>query len=508
MMTKILSTNRKIIWQPIPNSSQELAVDTRCNETLLCGTRGGGKTDCQLASFAKYVGVGYGRYWRGIIFDQKNKSLNDIISKSLAMFKPMGGKYNIVEKTWTFPDGETLRFAILRLDEDYWNFHGNEFSYIGFNELTKYPTSYLYDAIQSCNRSGFMPEKHIQYTADGKPYLLPPIPLMVFSTTNPHGAGHNWVKRRFIDVAPYGMVVKKTDKVFNPKTQKEELITRSQVAIFSSFMENPYLDPVYIQSLLNYPDPNIRKAWAKGSWDITSGGAIGDLWDSRIHIIKRFKVPSGWYLDRTFDWGSSHPFSVGWWCQSNGEEAEILLDNGEWIKFCPPAGSLIQLYEWYGTTEIGTNKGLLMSATEIAKGIREIEQGLLDGEWISRLPNSGSADNQIWNKVNTDTDCIAEFMEREGVYWEKSDKSSGSRKNGLQLLRELLNNTLKKDPERPHIYFMSNCVASIATLPVLPRDEKDLDDVDTNAEDHAYDMVRYRVLDGKRNGSITFEVEY
>ena len=285
MMTKILSTNRKIIWQPIPNSSQELAVDTRCNETLLCGTRGGGKTDCQLASFAKYVGVGYGRYWRGIIFDQKNKSLNDIISKSLAMFKPMGGKYNIVEKTWTFPDGETLRFAILRLDEDYWNFHGNEFSYIGFNELTKYPTSYLYDAIQSCNRSGFMPEKHIQYTADGKPYLLPPIPLMVFSTTNPHGAGHNWVKRRFIDVAPYGTVVKKTDKVFNPKTQKEELITRSQVAIFSSFMENPYLDPVYIQSLLNYPDPNIRKAWAKGSWDITSGGAIGDLWDSRVHII-------------------------------------------------------------------------------------------------------------------------------------------------------------------------------------------------------------------------------
>ena len=219
-------------------------------------------------------------------------------------------------------------------------------------------------------------------------------------------------------------------------------------------------------------------------------------------------MPSGWYIDRTFDWGSSHPFSVGWWCQSNGEEAEILLDNGEWVKFCPPAGSLIQLYEWYGTTEIGTNKGLLMSATEIAKGIREIEQGLLDGEWISRLPNSGSADNQIWNKVNTDTDCIAEFMEREGVYWEKSDKSSGSRKNGLQLLRELLNNTLKKDPERPHIYFMSNCVASITTLPVLPRDEKDLDDVDTNAEDHAYDMVRYRVLDGKRNGSITFEVEY
>lgn len=503
-----LSTNRNIVWQPIPNTSQELAVDTRCHETLLCGTRGGGKTDCQLAAFGKYLGVGYGRYWRGIIFDQKNKSLNDIILKSQAMFKPLGGTYNIVEKTWTFPTGETLRFAILRLNEDYWNFHGQEYSFIGFNELTKYSTSYLYDSIKSCNRSGFLPEKNIQYTHDGKPYLLPTIPLMMFSTTNPHGAGHNWVKKRFITVAPYGTVVKRTDKIYNPKTQKEELITRTQVAIFSSFIENCYLDPVYVQSLLTYPDPNIRKAWALGSWDIVSGGAIGDLWDSNIHIIPRFRIPKGWYVDRTFDWGSSHPFSVGWWAQANGEEADILLDNGKWIKFCPPKGSLIQLYEWYGTEEIGTNKGLMMSATDIAKGINEIEESLVNGEWISYLPNAGSADNQIWNNINSDTDCIASFMERENIYWTRSDKSSGSRKNGLQLLRELLNNTLHKDPERPHIYFMVNCVATINTLPILPRDEKNLDDVDTNAEDHTYDMIRYRVLDGVRDSSINLEVDY
>jgi hypothetical protein len=43
---------------------------------------------------------------------------------------------------------------------------------------------------------------------------------------------------------------------------------------------------------------------------------------------------------------------------------------------------------------------------------------------------------------------------------------------------------------------MDNCRASIAILPTLPRDEDDPDDVDTDAEDHPYDMVRYRVLKG------------
>lgn len=501
-----------VIWKPIPNSSQELAVDTRCNETLYCGTRGGGKTDTQLAVFAKYVGLGYGRYWKGIIFDQKNKSLKEMIVKSYSMYKKMGAKYNIVDKMWTFPTGETLTFAILRLNEDYWNFHGQEYPFIGFNELTKYPTSYLYDMMLSCNRSGFLPSENIKYDKNNKPYILPDIPLMVFSTTNPNGAGHNWVKRRFIDVAPYGHVVKKQSKVFNPRTKKEELITRTQVAIFSSYMENHYLDPLYVQSLINYPDPNIRKAWAKGSWDIVSGGAIGDLWNNHIHIKPRFKIPSGWYIDRTFDWGSSHPFSVGWWAESNGEEAKILNDNGEWEIFCPPKGSLIQFYEWYGTQEIGTNIGLKMSATDIAIGISEIEKGLVDGGWIEHIPFAGSADNQIWNDTmlinNSSNKCIADYFLEQGIHWLKSNKSSGSRKNGLQLLRELLNSTNKKDIERPHIYFMNNCVASISTLPILPRDDKNIDDVDTNAEDHVYDMVRYRVLNKNLDNNLVKEVTY
>jgi hypothetical protein len=47
---------------------------------------------------------------------------------------------------------------------------------------------------------------------------------------------------------------------------------------------------------------------------------------------------------------------------------------------------------------------------------------------------------------------------------------------------------------------MDNCVGSISTIPTLPRDPEKPDDVDSTAEDHPYDMCRYRVLKGNLAG--------
>src|SRR5690606_33917546 len=112
-------------------------------------------------------------------------------------------------------------------------YHGHEYSFVGWNELTKYADKKLYLKMMSVNRTGFDPEKHTpklagdNYVAEwnalypdghyeGRPFKagdyetpdgrpLPPIPLETVSTTNPYGPGHNWVKRDFIDVAPYGV---------------------------------------------------------------------------------------------------------------------------------------------------------------------------------------------------------------------------------------------------------------------------------------------------------------
>lgn len=524
-------------WEFIDNSSQELALKANVNVLLLTGGRGWGKTELQLMRFRSLVGLGYGTYWRGIIFDREYKNLDDLIVKSKRLFYGgQGPAATFLSSTsalgWKWETGEELLFRQAKKEDDYWAYHGHEYAFVGWNELTKYPTIKLFHKMFSINRTGFDPEKHtprltgeivgnmadferwevtedIKHrklnnhylgrpfqvgdyaTNDGRP--LPPIPLETVATTNPYGPGHNWVKAEFIDVAPFGTITTKERVIMNPKTKKEEIVKRTQLTIHGSFKENPYLSPQYIAGLMEQTDENIIKAWINGDWDIVAGGAFDDVWKKGVHILPRFRVPHSWRIDRSFDWGSSHPFSVGWWAEADGTEA-IFYDPA--LKrdrvFCPPKGTLIQIAELYGSTKVGANQGVKWSATKVAEAIIEVEKRLMADGWITKQPLPGPADNQISNVNEVDTDTLEKKMAAKGVRWEKSDKSSGSRAIGLELMRERLDAAMHH--ENPALYFMDNCRASVSTIPVLPRDPDNLDDVDTSAEDHPYDMTRYRCL--------------
>lgn len=495
-MTTILNPAPRVVWQPLPGS-QSLALGCPCDVVLYHGTRGPGKTDWQVMDFKKNVGIGYGRFWRGVIFDREYKNLDDLVEKSKRWFPQFndGAKFkeSKADYKWTWSTGEELLFRAGWKESDYDAYHGHEYPFLGFNELTKQPNSKFYHAIQSCNRSSFLPIENTPKnrdgtydTHDGRP--LPEIPLVVRSTTNPHGVGHNWVKREIIDPAPAGVVQRIVSNVYNPRTKQKEDITRTQTHIFGTYHENRYLSPKYIAKLDAEKDPNKRKAWLTGDWNIVAGGALDDVYDESIHVLPRFIIPENWKLDRSFDWGSTHPFSVGWWAEANGEE--VRLPNGK--IFCPVAGSLIRFYEWYGTHEIGTNEGLKLGPVAVATGILEREQELIDDGWIGSQPEAGPADNQINNVNDDEVESIAVRMAKKGVRWTPSDKSKGSRKQGLVLVRDRF--LAAKAKEEPAIYFMDNCRAAISTLPVLPRDVEDPDDVDTEAEDHPYDDVRYKVL--------------
>lgn len=499
-----------VIWKPL-KGSQSLALDTRANHTLFDGTRGPGKTTTQLMRFRRRVGTGYGPYWRGIIFDREYKDLADIVAQSERFFPRFedGAKFlrSAVDYKWVWPTGEELLFRHVKKLSDYDTFHGHEYPFIGWNELTKQPTSELYDMMMSVNRSSFTPLEHTPKnldgsyaTIDGK--ILPPIPLEVFSTTNPNGPGHNWVKFRFIDVAQPGQIVRKIIRVFNPRTREEEDAVITQVRIFGSYKENPYLDPKYIAFLASIKDENLKKSWLNGDWSVISGGALNDVWKDSVHKIPVFSVPKNWIIDRSFDWGSTHPFSVGWWAEANGEEVR-LRDGSYW---CPQPGSLIQFNEYYGTEEIGTNRGLKLSAKAIAQGIRDKEIAMLESGMIKSQPFAGPADNQIRDVRESDVETIEKKMEDEGICWTRSDKSPGSRKNGLQVMRDMFENAIKG--EGPGLYFTTNCPASLATIPMLPRDPDNLDDVDTTAEDHPYDMARYRCLAGSNRIATSLNIQF
>jgi hypothetical protein len=512
-----------VAWCPLAGS-QTLAICSPANHTLYEGTRGPGKTDWQVMRFRRNVGLGYGHFWRGVIFDREYKNLEDIVSKQQRWYPSFNDGAKFTQGTgsfkWRWPTGEELLLRHIKRAADYWIYHGQEFPSINWNELTKYPTSDLYDAMMSCNRSSFIPAehpvrlRHIEAQLRGYRrfvpndlmdqkraaqmendeyglYLLPEIPLEVNSTTNPFGPGHNWVKRKFIDVAQPGEILRREVKVFNPRTQERETITKTQVRIFGSYKENKYLAPEYVAELESMTDENKRKAWLHGDWNIVAGGALDDVWDESKLAVDRFAIPSNWYVDRAMDWGSTAPYWVGWFAEANGEEV-TLRDGTTW---CPARGSIILIDELYGADEVGTNQGAKQSSEDLASWIIKEEKSL-KGKWVLGKISEGPADNQIFNEnEGEDEDTIATKMEDVGVTWQRSNKGRGSRKRGLQMLRDRLKNT-KDGKEKPGFYIMRNCKVALATLPVLPRDEDDMDDVDTDSEDHAYDGIRYRMLKG------------
>jgi hypothetical protein len=123
-----------------------------------------------------------------------------------------------------------------------------------------------------------------------------------------------------------------------------------------------------------------------------------------------------------------------------------------------------------------------MLAVDIAREIVEREKLMP----MKVLP--GPADTSIFDTQNGM--CIADDMAKGGVQWSRADKSPGSRKNGWEMIRKLLKQA--RGNESPGLYVFDNCVHVIRTLPVLPRSQRDADDVDTDAEDHAADVIRYR----------------
>lgn len=518
--------NIEVVWKPIVDSSQEFAIDTRAHHTLYHGARGPGKTITQLMRFRSRVGIGYGSYWRGVIFDREFKNLSDLVTQSNRFFLQFddGAIWHKAptDYKWVWPTGEELLFRHVKKLDDYTSYHGHEYSFIGWNELTKNPTSELYDKFMSVNRSSFDPEQHtpkkhvlngkqVYDTSDGLP--LPPIPLEVFSTTNPNGPGHNWVKEKFIDAVnpktgkrvKNGEILVKRFEFHDTVNKVDVVVERKQVAIFGSFFENPYLDHEYRAGLMEAceNDPHLEAAWIHGDWSISSGGVFDDLWDRDVHVVPQFKVPNGWVkLDRSFDWGSTHPFATIWWAEANGEEI-TMSDGSIW---CPQKGSLIAICDDYGTEHIGTNKGLKISADEICDRIQTEERIMCECGWINQSVRSGPADNQIRDVTQSDVETIEQKMANRGIRWTKSDKSPGSRIIGAQLMRERLRNSLRR--EGPGVYFTDNCLACIKILPTLPRDEKKPDDVDTDAEDHIWDACRYRILVGNNEWATSIRTRW
>lgn len=464
------------------HAKQTVAFESPATEILYGGAAGGGKSHLfRVAAISWCASIpGLQVYLFRRLFDDLYKNHMEGPTGFPALLGPWleagFAKLNLSKNFIELWNGSKIHLCHLQHEKDVIKYQGAEIHVLMMDELTHFSAT-MYRYLRGRLRLG-----GLQVPKEFKG-LFP----RILCGSNPGGPGHNWVKGGFVDMAP--------PLAITPMPKTEGGLKRQYIP--AALADNPTLlenDPDYADRLEGLGNSALVRAMLTGDWNIVAGGALDDVWSDRC-VVPRFKVPAGWYVDRSFDWGSAHPFSVGWWAEADGTEAK--LPDGS--TFCPPRGSIVLCGEWYGAK--APNEGLKMSPRDVAKGIVEREQAMQAAGHIATKPRPGPADNQISAVSQPGTPTIADEMATEGVHWEKSDKAAGSRKNGLELLRSRLREAGKPLPEKPAIYFMEHCRAAISHLPVLPRDSRDPDDVDTTAEDHDYDMVRYRVLGVKRIAS-------
>lgn len=444
-----------------PQRRQARFLSCPANEVLYGGARGGGKSWATLLDWLRHE-KHYGALAKGILFRRTLPELEDMQSKAETLFPSCGGTFKGQAKTWHFPSGAKLKLRYLERDSDADRYQGHDYNWIAFEEAGCWYNPKPLDKLKACLRS-----------AEGVRHRL-------VLTANPGGVGHNWLKARFVDPVPAETIQK-----------LEGGWTR--VYIPAKVTDNPALlkaDPGYIERIKDAAgSPEMLKAWLEGSWDIVAGGMFDDVWDLGIHAIDPFDIPASWRIDRSFDWGSSKPFSVGFWAQSDGTEA-VLRDG---TRKAWPRGTMFRIAEIYGWNG-QPNEGCKKLAVEVARDIDKMQKEV---PWGGRV-KPGPADNSIFDAENGV--CIADDMAKLGIRWERSDKSPGSRKTGWEAMRRLFKACKQHPMEEPGMFVFNTCRQFLRTIPTLPRDANKTDDVDTHSEDHIADETRYRALAVMRQG--------
>jgi hypothetical protein len=422
--------------------------------------RGGGKTDGLAGDWLAHAQQ-YGQHARGLFFRQTYPELEEVERRFQEIFPAVGAKWYAGKRTWEFGNGARLRVRYLEKEQDAQHMQGQSSTWIGGDELGNYPTPRAIDLLRATLRS----------TAG--------IPCHFRGSANPGGSGHGWLKARYIDPAPPMTPFAVTEIIAGVE------VTVKRCFIPSTLEDNPLLmraDPTYWSRILVAAGENneLAKAWRYGDWDIQAGGLLTDVWNAQFHILEPFAIPTTWRIRRAFDWGSSRPFSVGWFAHSDGEtpvgpQGRVYLKGTRF--------HIAELYGWSGKP----NDGLRLTNTEIARWIKEIEES---GPYKGRV-EAGPADSQIFDVVNGTS--IADEMARCGVTWKAAQKGPGSRRQGWQLLRQKLKASLQWPLEEAGFYVFNGCRQFLRTVPTLPRDPADPDDIDDESEDHCGDMVRYEL---------------
>lgn len=287
---------RQVLWEPTPKQSEFLSAPEW--EVLYGGAAGGGKSDALLIdALGLQQDAITQRDYQAALFRRTFPELRDLIDRSREIYDRVvpGAKYNKTDHVWTFPSGARVELAHLHHENDRLKYRGRAFQYVGWDELTLWPTAkpylYLTSRVRSAN---------------------PKIRCYIRGTTNPDGAGFDWVQERF-QIPPAGTATRIEYEVTDDETG--ETFKRVRRFIPAKLTDNKFLkDTDYRIALLELPKEE-RDALLRGLWvppstvgayyteEFKQADEEGRITD--IPILKGYPVDTFWDLganDTTAIW--------------------------------------------------------------------------------------------------------------------------------------------------------------------------------------------------------------
>ena len=328
--------------------------------------------------------------------------------------------------------------------EKLWNFPSG--AKIEFGFLERDADVYRYQG-QAYSWIGFDEITHLP-TEFGWNYLAsrlrttdPTIVPYLRCTANPGGVGAHWVKKRYVDP-------NEPNKAF----EGSDGLTRKFIP--ARLDDNPYLaeDGRYEQMLKALPAVQ-RKQLLEGNWDITEGAAFTEF-DPDVHVIPPFQIPIGWERVKGIDYGYASESACIW----------AAIDSSD--------GTLIIYRELYQKNLTGVDLAQLITQMEIQ----------------DPFSVAGVLDTAAWNRTGTTGPTVGETLVRAGHKLRRADKN---RIQGKIQIHEYLK---VQQSGRPRIQLFNTCPNLIRELQSIPLDRSNPEDVDTHAQDHAYDALRYLIM--------------
>lgn len=435
-----IPSNVSIIFQPNEGPQTDFLAASE-TQVLYGGAAGGGKSYALLADPMRYFD---NPAFSGLLVRKTNDELRELKMKSQLLYKKAfpGAVWREKDSTWKFPSGAQLWMSYLDRDEDVSRYQGLAFTWIGFDELTHWASSYVWDYLFSRLRSED-PElrKHLSMRA----------------TTNPGGVGHSWVKKMFVDPATPTEAFALLDSSGNPVVNKKTNLSLTRRFIPARLADNPYLAEggEYEAGLSALPEAQ-RKKLLEGSWDVVEGAAFPEF-NRDIHVVEPFEIPHNWRRFRSCDYGYRDHTCVLWYA----------ID--------PTTSQLVVYRELYINKITGKPLARLILSKETEE---RVDYGILD--------------SSVWRLTGQTGPSVAEDMVAEGCRWRRADRGKGSRVNGKNRLHELLT---VDEYDNTGLVFFPQCRQILTDLPMIPSDPRGGEDIDEKFKnDHTYDSLRYGIM--------------